>query len=120
MLTGSARRKAAPTLVNQLRTLSTTSALQQALPATKEVAEKSAGFLSRIFGGSSSRVTIPLSEALTDYQEPTHVAPPSTPPKTETTTLANGVKIVSEATYVSSLRFWSSPYFGDLPNLDLT
>jgi len=107
MLTGNARRKAAPILVNQLRILSTTSPTQQALPATKEVVEKSAGFLSKIFGGTSSRVTTPLSEALTDYQEPSHVAPPSTPPKTETTTLANGVKIVSEATYVSFLHVLS-------------
>jgi len=101
MLTGNVRRKAAPSLVNQLRTLSTSSTLQQALPATKEVVEKSSGFLSKLFGGAGSRETTPLNEAITGYQEPSHVAPPSSPPKTETTTLSNGVKIVSEATYVS-------------------
>jgi processing peptidase subunit alpha len=99
MLTGNVRRKAAPSLATQVRNLSTTGSLQQALPATKEVADKSAGFLSKLFGGASSRETTPLDEALTGYPQPSHVAPPSSPPKTETTTLSNGVKIISEATY---------------------
>ena len=79
--------------------------MQQALPATQEAAGKSAGFLAKLFG-ASNRETTPLDEALTGYQQPSHVAPPSTPPTTESTTLDNGVKIVSEATYVSLLTDW--------------
>lgn len=101
MLTGNVGRKAAPSFVSQLRTLSTSTQLQQALPATQEAVQKPAGFLAKLFGGVGSRETTPLDEALTGYQQPSHVAPPSTPPTTESTTLDNGVKIVSEATYVS-------------------
>lgn len=42
-----------------------------------------------------------MTEELTDYQIPTPVGPGSTLPETQSTTLNNGIKIVSEATYVS-------------------
>lgn len=95
MLSGGLRRKAAPSILGCARQLSTSSSVQAA-PA---VIEKPSGFLSMIFG--KPREAMPMTEELTDYQIPSPVGPGSTPPETQSTTLTNGIKIVSEATYVS-------------------
>lgn len=102
MLSTGARRRIPPALFEQLRLLSVSSFPQQAVPATQEAANKAGGFLSKLFGGGSNRTSIPLTEPLPDVVLPTPNSPPATPPQTESTTLPNGVKIVSEATYVSN------------------
>jgi len=58
------------------------------------------GILQGILGGAS-RITVPLTQALPDIEVPTVAtvpAPPS-PASTEITTMSNGVKIATEATY---------------------
>lgn len=103
MLSGGLRRKAASSVLGCARQLSTSSTAQAA-PA---VIEKPSGFLSMIFG--KPREAMPMTEELTDYQIPSPVGPGSTPPETQSTTLNNGIKIVSEATYVSSRQSYALP-----------
>ena len=96
MLIGNARRKAAPLLLGYARKLSTSTSAQAA-PA---LLEKPTGFLAKLFG--SQRVDVPLTDALPGYQQPSPSGPPSSPPETHSTTLPNGLKVISEATYVRS------------------
>lgn len=77
---------------------STSTAFQAAAPAVAATSQK--GFLSSLFGGSS-RVTTPLTEALPGVALPSPAAVPSSAPKTELTTLSNGIKVASENTPVS-------------------
>lgn len=95
MIAGSARRRASPLLLGCVRRLSTT-ANAQAAPA---VVDKPSGLLSMFFG--TPRVQTPMTEELPGYQIPPPVGPPSSEPETESTTLTNGIKVVSEATHVS-------------------
>lgn len=80
-----------------------TALTQQAVPVTQEAAQGKAspGFFAKILGLSSDRVNVPLTEPLPGVSQPTPLDPPSSFPATESTTLPNGLKIVSEATYVS-------------------
>ena len=64
-------------------------------------APASKGFLSGLFGGSS-RVDVPLTDPLPGVVLPEH-AEITDMPKTEMTTLSNGLKIASENTPV---RVW--------------
>ena len=70
-----------------------------AVPALSETVQKSGGFLSRIFGGGSSRISVPLTEPLPGVQEPAYEAPTSAP-TTKVTSLPSGLKIASENTPV--------------------
>lgn len=78
------------------RLLSGSSASSAAAPAVAVAAKK--GFLSQLLGGSS-RVSVPMTEALPGVVEPTPVVFDKAP-VTQTTTLPNGVRIVSENTPV--------------------
>lgn len=96
------RRAVQPLLSAHLRGLATSALnLQQAVPVLQEAPKKSSGFLANLFGLSSDRVSVPLTDPLPNVPQPSPVDPPSTFPPTEATTLPNGVKVVSEATYVS-------------------
>ena len=105
MLSSQARQRLSPALLEQLRTLTTSTVSQQAVPATtQDTSSEGTGLLAKVlsFGGfGPSRSAVPLTDPLPIFQEAPHITPPSTQPKTESTTLSNGVKIVSEATYVS-------------------
>lgn len=98
-MTGSVRRRAAPLLIGYARNLSTTTS-SQAAPAPA-LTEKPVGFLAKLFG--SQRLDVPLTDELPDYQRPVPVGPPSSPSETQSTTLPNGLKVLSEASYVSTL-----------------
>ena len=103
MLSGRMRQRLLqPIVLEQLRALSSSTTPQQAVPATQDVANKSRGFLAQLFGGGPSRLSVPMTEVWPNVPEPNYTPPPSTMPETESTTLPNGVKVVSEATYVSS------------------
>ena len=78
-----------------------TSAIAEQLPAVAVAPKK--GLFSNLFGGGSSRVSTPLSDPLPGVAIPEHIAPPKDAPKTEMTTLSNGLKVASENTPV---RFW--------------
>lgn len=75
-----------------------TSAIAEQLPAVATAPKK--GLFSNIFGSSSNRVTTPLSDPLPGVVIPEPIAPPRDAPKTELTTLSNGVKVASENTPV--------------------
>jgi processing peptidase subunit alpha len=77
-----------------------TSAIAEQLPAVAVAPKK--GLFSNLFGGSSNRVTTPLSDPLPGVVIPEHIAPPKDAPKTEMTTLSNGLKVASENTSVSN------------------
>ena len=101
MLSASLRQRLQPLAQDQLRALST-SAVHHALPVTQEV-PASEGLFAKLFGGfGPGRLMVPLTDPLPNVEEPSPISPPATKPETETTTLANGVKIASEATYVSA------------------
>ena len=102
MMSGRMRQRLQPVFLEQLRALSTSTTVQQAVPATQDVANKSRGFLAQLFGGGHSRMSVPMTEVWPNVPEPNDTPPPATVPETESTTLPNGVKIASEATYVSS------------------
>ena len=109
MLAGTVRRTGRPLVLENIQHLSTSAALQQAVPATQEAVKKSSGFLSKLLGLTSDRIAIPLTDPLPNVPQPSPVAPPSSAPPTESTTLPNGVKVVSEATYVSFPLFCHMP-----------
>jgi hypothetical protein len=75
-----------------------TSAIAEQLPAVAVAPKK--GLFSNLFGGASNRVTTPLSDPLPGVVIPEHIAPPKDAPKTEMTTLSNGLKVASENTSV--------------------
>ncbi|GAB4821951.1 hypothetical protein N2152v2_008997 [Parachlorella kessleri] len=77
------------------RCLSTSSAALQTAPAVAAI--KSKGFFAQLFGGGQ-RVNVPLTDALPGVQLIEPVAPPTTAPTTETTTLSNGLRVASENT----------------------
>lgn len=106
MLSGGVRRKAAPTILSYARTYSTSGSVQAAAPAIAEKAQ--GGLLSMFFG--SQRLQVPMTEELPNYQIPPPVGPPSSQPETESTTLSNGLKIVSEDTYVGQVDCCKSMY----------
>lgn len=97
-------------LEQQLRLLGarcfSSTAISSQAPALA-TAIKSKGLLGSLFGGSS-RVTTPLTDPLPGVPDLVHEAPASAP-ATETTTLANGVRIASENTPV---RRGSKPSLG--------
>lgn len=70
-----------------------------AVPALTEAPSTSAGWLSKLLGGSS-RLTVPMTDPLPGVELPTPTPPPAKAPATETTTLSNGVTIASEQTLV--------------------
>ena len=76
-----------------------TSTIAEALPAVAVAPKK--GLFANIFGGSSTRITTPLSDPLPGVALPEHIAPPAEAPKTQLTTLSNGLKVASENTPVS-------------------
>lgn len=87
----------------QLRALSTrafttSSIVFSAAPAVAS-AVKPKGLLAQLFGGGN-RVQVPLTDPLPGVEIVETVALPTSPPKTETTTLANGCRIASENTPV--------------------
>jgi hypothetical protein len=91
-----------------LRSFSTAFAANAA-PALSEATSTSAGWLSKLLGGST-RLTVPMTDPLPGVDIPTPTPPPAKAPATETTTLPNGVTIASEQTLVrtnhdSSLEF---------------
>lgn len=75
-----------------------TSAVAAAVPALTDQV-RSGGFLSKLFGSGSSRVTTPLSEPLAGVSLPEYNAPASRP-TTDVTVLPSGMKIASENTPV--------------------
>ncbi len=82
------------------RGLQTGGGLQSAAaPALADTVQKSTGWLARIFGQGSNRLTVPLTEPLPGVQEPTY-EPPASAPTTQLTTLPSGLKIASENTPV--------------------
>ena len=81
------------------RGLQSSAPLQSAAPALADTVQKSTGWLSRIFGQGSNRLTVPLTEPLPGVQEPTY-EPPASAPTTQLTTLPSGLKIASENTPV--------------------
>ncbi|KAK9811331.1 hypothetical protein WJX72_002016 [[Myrmecia] bisecta] len=92
-------RRGLPQAVSDARLFSSSSATSAALPALADTATKSGGgFLSKIFGGSSARISVPLTDPLPGVDQPAAFSPPAKRPETETTTLSNGLKISSEAT----------------------
>ena len=98
------RRGAQDALSVAGRALSTSSIAQQ-LPAVA-TAPESKGLLSSLFGsGASNRVTTPLTDPLPGVVLPEPIAPPVDAPKTELTTLANGLKVASENTVVGFIVF---------------
>lgn len=59
------------------------------------------GFLSKLFGGGGKgRISTPLTEPLEGVNLPLAEPPLAQPPKTEVTTLGNGLKVASENTPV--------------------
>lgn len=84
------------------RCVSTSATVQQAVPAVAS-STQSKGWLSGLFGGSD-RVTVPLTDPLPGIELPEHAAAPTTAPKTELTTLANGFKVATENTPVRGLN----------------
>lgn len=78
--------------------------MQQAVPAVA-TAPKSKGFLASLFG-SSDRIKVPLTDPLPGVVLPEHVAPAKDAPKTEMTTLSNGLKVASENTPVGSASLY--------------
>ncbi|CAL8469178.1 g8719 [Coccomyxa elongata] len=99
-----------------LRSFSTAVAAN-AVPALSEATTSSAGWLSKLFGGSS-RLTVPMTDPLPGIELPAPTPPPAKAPTTETTTLPNGVTIASEQTlgptatlglYVNSGSVYESP-----------
>jgi len=60
---------------------------------------KSGGILGSIFGSASPRLAVPLSEALPNVPKVAAAQPGAEAPKAEITTLKNGVRIATEATY---------------------
>lgn len=92
-------KKGAQRLIGAGRCLTTSSSAQQALPAVA-TAPKSKGLFAGLFGGTD-RVKVPLTDALPGVELPAHIAPPGEAPKTEMTTLSNGIKVASENTPVS-------------------
>ena len=95
------RRGAQDALSVTGRALST-SAIAQQLPAVA-AAPASKGLFAGLLGGSSARVTTPLTDPLPGLTLPEQATPPTDAPQTELTTLANGFKVASENTVVSSL-----------------
>ena len=91
-------RKGVHSALSAGRCLHTTAIAEQALPAVVTAPKK--GLFSNIFGGSSNRVTTPLSDPLPGVVIPEHIEPPKDAPKTELTTLSNGVKVATENTPV--------------------
>lgn len=101
-------------LANAARALST-SAAAQAAPAVAAAANR--GLLAGLFS-STKRVDVPLTDPLPGVEAVVSDVP-SAAPKTEMTTLANGVKIASEDTpgatatlgiYVDSGSIYETPY----------
>ena len=70
---------------------------QSDVVSSKVEYKKNGGFLSNLLG-SSTRLDVPLTDPLPGMVIPNHVPPPSSQPKTEMTTLANGFKVASENT----------------------
>lgn len=80
--------------------ISTTAAQQESLAVAAD-AKTGGGFLSKLFGGGSNRLAVPMSDPLSGITIPSPAAPPAVKPGTLMTTLPNGVRIASEATVVS-------------------
>ena len=89
-----------PLLRTLSRGVSSSTALQQALPAVAAEPKSKGGFFSGLFGGGGDRVAVPLTDPLPGVQAPPHVGVPAAAPKTEMTTLANGFRIATENTPV--------------------
>ncbi len=85
-----------------LRSFSTAVAAN-AVPALSEATSTSAGWLSKLLGGSS-RLTVPMTDPLPGVDLPAPSPPPAKAPTTETTTLPNGVTIASEQTLVRAIH----------------
>lgn len=96
-------RKSLRRLVSAGRGLHTTAFAEQAVPAVAPVT-KSKGLFASIFG-STSRIDTPLTDPLPGLDLPEHVQPPKEAPKTQLTSLSNGLKIASENTPVSGDAF---------------
>lgn len=78
----------------------TSSAAALGAPAIADAKTTGGGFLAKLLGGGgSSRLSVPLTDALA-VEGPAPVPPPGTRPTTEMTTLPNGVRVASEATLV--------------------
>ena len=102
MLGQGLKRGATPVLA---RGLSSSAAVQAALPAVANEAT-SGGFLSKLFGGGGSRVSTPMTEPMEGVNLPIAEPPVTQAPQTQVTKLGNGVQIASEATPVSDQRCW--------------
>ena len=81
------------------RAISTSAALQAAVPA---VATSKRSFLAQLFG-SGSRVEVPLTDALPGVTIPEPVAAPLEAPTTQLTKLSNGFTVATENTPVRGL-----------------
>lgn len=101
---GDIPRRASYAALAQLRAIATGSIGCQAAPALAESSASSQGWLSSLFGGSS-RISIPLTDPLPGVNLPHPVQPPSKAPATETSTLANGIKVASEDTVVRCMTY---------------
>ncbi len=75
----------------------TTCAAYQSKSMVSTTQKSDGGFFGSLFGGSSSRVDVPLTDPLPGVHV-AHNEPVEAVPKTEMTTLSNGVKIASENT----------------------
>ena len=85
-----------------VRAISTSAALQQAVPAVAAASKKS--FLASLFGATGKRVDVPLTDALPGVVIPDAVPAPTQAPATQLTKLSNGFTVASEDTPVS--RAW--------------
>ena len=94
-------RKGVQSALSAGRGIATSAIAEQSLPAVATAPKK--GLLDGLFGGSTNRVTTPLSDALPGVVIPEHIPPPKDAPSTDMTTLSNGVKVVSENTPVSRI-----------------
>jgi hypothetical protein len=91
------------------RAISTGATLEQAAPALAAVTKKTGGFLSSLFGGSSSQKLPPLYEPLPGVPEPPPLDVNAPAPTTKITTLDNGMRIASEDMIVSCSALLSGP-----------
>jgi processing peptidase subunit alpha len=121
MLTHGARRlsrELPEALSAAQRAISTGATLEQAAPALATVTKKTGGFLSSLFGGSSSQKLPPLDEPLSGVPEPPPLDVNAPAPTTKITTLDNGMRIASEdmigpannvGVYIESGSVYESP-----------
>jgi hypothetical protein len=89
------------------RAISTGATLEQAAPALATVTKKTGGFLSSLFGVSSSQKLPPLYEPLSGVPEPPPLDVNAPAPTTKITALDNGMRIASEDMIVSCSAFLS-------------